>query len=342
MEEQTPAVCKSDIVENEHGGTGAGYINSMNAIGASIIWSVNASESGQYTLTLRYANGGSMGRNAEVQINDGANGTHSITFSATPGAWGNWQEVAVNVDLVQGRNVIELTSKSNEGLANIDNLTVSGEATSAGSCDGVLPPTPPPGGNNNSRKSACTTAVEDVYLSSQMVISGDFDGGCKRYIATYGDGSQREGQDPVLRVEGGYVRNVIVGPNGDGIHIRGNTILENISWPDVAEDALTVKSEATVTIRNFEAYEAEDKVFQLNAKTTFTAENCTVVNMGKMFRENGGKCYPVNVSVNNCYLESAVDSIFRSDCGSSVMTLKNSNVVNARVCYDNKFQCSQQ
>ena len=196
------------------------------------------------------------------------------------------------------------------------------------------------GGNNGSRKSGCGSSPRGtVRLSSTKRISGSFDGGCKEYIATFGDGSQKEGQDPVIRVDGGNVRNVFVGPNGDGIHIRGNTTLTNITWRDVGEDALSVKANANVTISNFEAYNASDKVFQLNARTTFKARNCTVRNMGKMFRENGGKCYPVNVSVENCYIEKASDAVFRSDCSRSSWKISKSTVKNAKVCYKGTANC---
>lgn len=135
------------------------------------------------------------------------------------------------------------------------------------------------------------------------------------------------------------MRNVIVGANGDGIHVYANTTLTNISWPDVGEDALTVKANANVTIRNFEAYKASDKVFQLNGKSTFVAENCTVRDVGKMFRENGGKCYPVNVSVNNCTIDDASDAVFRSDCKSSTWRISNSTVTRASVCYKGTANC---
>lgn len=136
------------------------------------------------------------------------------------------------------------------------------------------------------------------------------------------------------------MKNVFVGPNGDGIHVYSGGKLTNITWRDVAEDALTVKGSGNVSISNFEAYNASDKVFQLNAKTNFKASNCTVKNMGKMFRENGGKCYPTTVSVTNCTVDKASDAVFRSDCKSSSMKISNSDVKNAKVCYSNKFKCS--
>ncbi len=296
-------------------------------------------------MAIRYANGGGAARAAHLTVNDGGNGQHSLTFENT-GAWTAWQTVPLQLDLVQGVNILQLISDSSEGLANIDHLVVSGaEQVSAGSCAGVDSSSGSTssgglGGDDNSRRSACTSVQGTEFVNSTIRVAGPFDGGCREYVATFGDGSQQEGQDPVFRLErGSSLTNVFVGPNGDGIHVHGDATLTNITWRDVAEDALTVKSEANVTIRNFEAYKAADKVFQLNAKTTFLAQNCTVVDMGKMFRENGGKCYPANVTVENCHLDRASDAIFRSDCGSTVMTLRNSTVLNAKVCYSNSFQC---
>ena len=220
-------------------------------------------------------------------------------------------------------------NSSNNSKNNSNNNSSSNNSSSSSS-----------GGNSSSRKSGCGSSPKGtVKISSTMRITGSFDGGCKEYVATFGDGSQKEGQDPVFRLTGGSMKNVFVGPNGDGIHVYGGGNLTNITWRNVAEDALTVKGAGNVSISNFEAYGASDKVFQLNAKTTFKASNCTVKDMGKMFRENGGKCYPVSVTVNNCSLTNASDAIFRSDCKSSSFKLSNSNVSGAKVCYQGTANC---
>lgn len=334
LQERQPGLCAFDgAIETEHdGATGSGYINSDNAVGAAVTWRIDAAEAGTYDAVLRWANGG-VERAAELVINEGANGRYPLQFAT--GQWTDWMETALTIDLNEGENTLQLVATVADGLANVDRLALVGAATVGVACE----PAPPPAPDNSARGSACTMSTGTVSVTSPIVVDGDFDGGCRTFLATYGDGSQQEGQDPVFRVNGGTLSNVIVGPNGDGIHIYGDATLTNISWPDVAEDALTIKAEADLTISNFEAYSAADKVFQLNARSTFTASNCTVRNMGKMFRENGEQCYPVDVSVDNCSIDTASDAVFRSDCAASVWRISNSTVTNARVCYSGTANC---
>ena len=173
--------------------------------------------------------------------------------------------------------------------------------------------------------------------SSRVVQPGEtFDGGCKTFNPSFGDGGQGEGQPPVFRVEkGGVLKNVIIGNNGaDGVHIHGDATVDNVTWTDVGEDALTVKAAARVTLRNLTGASAEDKFFQLNAPTTFNVENIVVNGASKLFRENGGKCYPVHVTVNRAKLTNFKEAVFRSDCNKSTFALSNAELVNVKqVCY---------
>lgn len=197
-------------------------------------------------------------------------------------------------------------------------------------------------GNNNSSGigSACTTSTGTVSLSSTKVVNGTFDGGCKTYMPTWGDCGQQEGQDPVFRVNGGTLKNVIVGSRGDGVHVYGNATIENVTWPDVCEDALTVKKEATVNIKNISGYDAADKFIQLNAKATVTVSNSKVDNVLKMFRENGGKCYPVNVTVKNSEVTNVREAIFRTDCSSSKFTMTNTKTSGIKAVCKGDGQCN--
>lgn len=182
--------------------------------------------------------------------------------------------------------------------------------------------------------SACTSSTGTVYLNSTQVVNGTFDGGCKTYMPTWGDCGQSEGQDPVFRVESGTLRNVIIGDAGDGVHIYGNATVENVTWPNVCEDALTVKDDATVTINNITGYDASDKFFQMNAKATVTISNALIDGAGKIVRENGGKCYPVNVNITNSDISNVSEAIFRSDCSGSNFHISNSTLSNVdEVCY---------
>ncbi|CAN7517696.1 pectate lyase [Rhizobacter sp. LjRoot28] len=195
---------------------------------------------------------------------------------------------------------------------------------------------PPP--TTGSATGASCRSTGSVSLSETRVVQpGEtFDGGCKTFNPSFGDGGQGEGQPPVFRVEkGGVLKNVIIGNNGaDGVHIHGDATVDNVTWTDVGEDALTVKAAARVTLRNLTGASAEDKFFQLNAPTTFNVENIVVNGASKLFRENGGKCYPVHVTVNRAKLTNFKEAVFRSDCNKSTFALSNAELVNVKqVCY---------
>jgi len=203
--------------------------------------------------------------------------------------------------------------------------------------------TPPPGDGDPPTSggaptgASCRSTGSTSLSATRVVRAGEtFDGGCRTFNPTFGGGGQAEGQDPVFRVEaGGVLKNVIIGANGaDGIHVYGNATIDNITWTDVGEDALTVKAPATVTIRNITGGKANDKFFQLNAAATVTVDNVVVTGAGKLFRENGGKCYPVKVTVNRAKLTDISEAVFRSDCSRSTFLLTNAQLSNVKaVCY---------
>lgn len=196
--------------------------------------------------------------------------------------------------------------------------------------DGSTPT--PVGKGSNCRSTGAVTVNETIVVNG-----GVYDGGCQTFNPTLalGDGGQSEGQKPVFRVEnGGTLRNVIIGSNGaDGIHIYGGGVVENVRWTDVGEDALTVKAQGDVTLRNIEAYQGYDKFLQINAPTNLTVENCIVDDMGKFLRQNGGTTFTINVSVDNCDISNMKEGVFRTDSSSSTARLSNSRLRNAKqVC----------
>ena len=170
-------------------------------------------------------------------------------------------------------------------------------------------------------------------LTATIVVnSGEtYDGGCKTYVTKslasggLGDGSQEENQKPLFRVNaGGKLVNVIIGaPAADGVHFYGNATAENIHWLDIGEDAATIKADATVTLDCGSAKNGADKVFQVNAKATWTVSNFTIRTAGKTMRENGGSCYPVTAVFDHCDISDMSESIFRTDCTSSKVTISN-------------------
>ena len=178
------------------------------------------------------------------------------------------------------------------------------------------------------------------------VTSGTFDGGCQRYNAgsALGDGSQDEGQDPVFRVENGAtLRNVVIGNNGaDGIHTYNGAVLDNIYWMNVGEDAMTIKSSGTTTVRNIEGYDSEDKFFQVNAASTLNVTNCIIHRAGKALRQNGDTTFRIDVTFDRCDLNTMGEGVFRTDSSSSRATLTNSRLHDAGdVCIGPWAGCAQ-
>lgn len=185
-------------------------------------------------------------------------------------------------------------------------------------------------GGGGGMAKACSTITEFGTVSQTIVVrAGEtFDGQCRRYRAdpnTLGDGSQSESQKPVFRIEdGGRLINVVLGsPAADGIHTYGDVVLENVVWEDIGEDALTIKESGTVTLDGGSARDGEDKVFQVNAPSTFRISNFRASNAGKFIRQNGGTTFKVDVFIDRCDISNMKESIFRTDSSTSTVTMTN-------------------
>jgi pectate lyase C len=167
-----------------------------------------------------------------------------------------------------------------------------------------------------------------VVNKTIVVRSGDtFDGRGKRYTAgpAVGDGSQSEGQKPVFKLEdGATLLNVVLGaPAADGIHTHGNVTLKNVVWEDIGEDALTIKKSGTVVLDGGSARNGDDKVFQINAASTFRVSNFRAENAGKFIRQNGGTKYKVQVFIDRCDIAGMDEAIFRTDSKLSTVSMTN-------------------
>lgn len=139
LEENQTGFCAVNgaIDSNNAGFTGAGFANSTNVMGAGVDWSVNVKTAGTYSLKWRYA--ALTTRSADLII-DGNIGASNISFPAT-GAWTTWvNSEAQNVHLEAGTHKIRLQAAGSEGLANIDNLTVSGDNVTVANCETVSTP----------------------------------------------------------------------------------------------------------------------------------------------------------------------------------------------------------
>jgi pectate lyase C len=167
---------------------------------------------------------------------------------------------------------------------------------------------------------SCTSTGSQPVASTIEVTNTTRDGGCLTYNASsaLGDGSQAEGQKPIFKVTNGTLKNVILGNNGaDGIHTYGNVTLENITWRDVGEDAMTVKSSGTVNVRYISGWNAADKFFQQNAASTLNVHSAYINNAKKAFRQLGGSTFTGSVKFTSSNLYNITEAVFRTDASSS-------------------------
>jgi hypothetical protein len=129
--ESSPAVCTGSIDSDWSGYSGTGFCNANNTVGAYAQFTVNASAAGTATLGIRFANGSSTARPANLTVNGGAATT--LSFEGT-GAWATWVTKTVTVPVASGSNTIRLSPTTSGGLPNIDYVDVEASGTT----------TPPP------------------------------------------------------------------------------------------------------------------------------------------------------------------------------------------------------
>lgn len=174
---------------------------------------------------------------------------------------------------------------------------------------------------------AITPPTKNMTVTSTIIVKAgtNFDGKGTRFIAgpSLGSGDQDEGQKPVFQLEdGATLSNVTLGsPAADGIHTYGDVTLENIVWEDIGEDAMTIKESGTVVLRGGSAVNGDDKVFQINAASTFRVSQFRAKNAGKFIRQNGGTTFEVKVFIEGCDISQMKEAIFRTDSSSSSVSM---------------------
>ncbi|MGA5761611.1 carbohydrate-binding protein [Nonomuraea bangladeshensis] len=117
--ETAPAVCQGTIDANWAGFSGSGFCNADNATGAYAQFTVNAPAAGTTALGIRFANGGSAARTANLVVNGTTVAT--LSFEST-GAWSTWVTKTANIPLNAGTNTIRLDPTTAAGLPNLDYL----------------------------------------------------------------------------------------------------------------------------------------------------------------------------------------------------------------------------
>eukprot|EP00121_Abeoforma_whisleri_P014835 Awhi_evm1s13680 len=179
---------------------------------------------------------------------------------------------------------------------------------------GAQPPTPPAPPTQKPTKPTPPQGSAPIDISKTIVVERNqvFDGKGQTYRGKgLGNGNQDEDQKPLFFLkEGATLKNLIItAPAADGVHIEGKNILvENVIWEDVGEDALSSKSnkDVSVTIRNCEAYKAEDKVFQFNQRATLVLENFKGKQFGRLIRSH----YYMDLTLKNIDIERGSSMVY--------------------------------
>ncbi|WP_197368081.1 carbohydrate-binding protein, partial [Streptomyces clavuligerus] len=117
----------STVDTNHTGYSGSGFVNTPNAVGAHVEWTVTATAAGPATLTIGYANGTTTDRPLDITVN-GTTVATGVPFAGT-GAWTAWRTVVVPAALRAGANTVRATATTANGAANLDYL--DGPATTA-------------------------------------------------------------------------------------------------------------------------------------------------------------------------------------------------------------------
>ena len=126
--EGTPATCDGTIDSNYAGYSGSGFCNGNNAIGAAAQFTVSAAAAGTASVAVRYANGTTANRPADVVVNGTV--AHAATAFDPTGAWATWATKTLAVSLNAGSNTIRLRPTTTAGLPNIDYVDVTAGDTS--------------------------------------------------------------------------------------------------------------------------------------------------------------------------------------------------------------------
>jgi hypothetical protein len=111
------------VATNHTGFTGTGFVDYNNVAGSSIEFTVNATSSGNATLTFRYANGSTADRPMDIGV-DGVVVARNVSFPPT-GNWDTWGTVSVTGSLSSGANRVRATATSAAGGPNVDRLDVT-------------------------------------------------------------------------------------------------------------------------------------------------------------------------------------------------------------------------
>jgi glucose/arabinose dehydrogenase len=122
--EAEDATISQGVVESNHlGFSGTGFVNGDNVAGSYVQWTVNAAIAGTGTIVIRYANGTTTNRPADVAVN-GTVVSANRAFNPTAN-WDTWASSTLTTPVTAGTNTIRVTATTSNGNPNLDWLEFS-------------------------------------------------------------------------------------------------------------------------------------------------------------------------------------------------------------------------
>ncbi|GLF98313.1 discoidin domain-containing protein [Streptomyces yaizuensis] len=120
--ENAACTAGSTVDSNHTGYSGTGFVNTPNASGAYVEWTVPSDRARDARISFRYANGTTAGRPMDLAVN-GSVVAANRAFDGT-GAWTTWTDVTLTVPLKAGTNTVRATATTANGAPNLDRLDV--------------------------------------------------------------------------------------------------------------------------------------------------------------------------------------------------------------------------
>jgi hypothetical protein len=241
VQEEHAGFCSVDgsIDNNNSGFTGDGFANTDNAQGKAVKWAINATNSTRYTLSFRFANGGSGNRNGSLLINGGSNGNFTFELPTT-GSWTSWKTASIEVDLVQGNNLVQLSALTGEGLPNIDSLTITGQQTSGGICGTSASSTPTSSSASSTSSSGYVVPANAIHVATSGSDNGN--GSALNPFRTIAKAAQTAKAGDTILVSGGTYSEKQITPGNSGL--EGKYIVFRAK---PGSGTVTIKHPATTT-----------------------------------------------------------------------------------------------
>jgi Ricin-type beta-trefoil lectin domain/Carbohydrate binding module (family 35) len=117
------ATISQGVFETTHPGfSGTGYVNCDNVAGSYVQFAVNVTAAGAVPVRIRYANGTTANRPADIAVN-GTTVASGQAFNPTAN-WDTWADVTLTLSLNAGSNTIRITGVTATGPANLDYIEI--------------------------------------------------------------------------------------------------------------------------------------------------------------------------------------------------------------------------